>query len=77
MSKVKYDLKVLHFLLVKKNHLNFKSKDLYGLRGGYGSMSYMMISKDNDKSMLFATICFTLKPKSIGKIRNFVQNKML
>lgn len=75
MSKVKYDLKVLYFFLVKKNYFNFKSKDFYGLRGGYGLMSYMMILKDNDKFMFFVIICFILKFKSIGKIRNFYKIK--
>lgn len=32
-------------------------------------MSYMMISKDNDKSVLFAAIGFILKPKSNDKIK--------
>ena len=64
MSKLKSGLKVLHFFMVQKSHLKLRSRDFYGPRGGYGSVSYVIMSKDSDKSMLFVAMGFTLKLKA-------------
>lgn len=64
MSKLKSGLKVLHFFMVQKSHRKLRNRDFYGLREGYGSVSFIIMSKDSDKSMLFVAMSFTLKLKA-------------
>lgn len=69
----KYEqIKVLHFIMVQKSHCKLRNRDFYGLREGYGSVSFIIMSKDSDKSMLFVEMSFTLKLKAKLKQEIFV-----